>query len=301
MSTTYNFTVRVTDTNGTAESVADSINVTNVEYWTPIMANYPAYAWFVSDDAQNTVNGSNQYTAWFDLTGNGHHGQAQKSFGTPAINKSTWSNGREVASIGGGNTASTFLLDNSVGFLRNKTGATVAMVYYAPTYVGEGTRGLFACYTNTGNPRLFLSPSQPSGGVNSPHIKGRRLDADSESSITSGSARIGEHLIIASIDYANSNASIYSAYGLDASTATWSTDGSSSDTDANAGVRLGKHGDGGTGQSGLGGYIAEVVMWDSVISDDDRQKLEGYLAWKWDLVSQLPANHPYKNDPPTAW
>ena len=40
--------------------------------------------------------------------------------------------------------------------------------------------------------------------------------------------------------------------------------------------------------------IGEVVMINGTVTDDDRQKLEGYLAWKWDLVSNLPVGHPYK-------
>ena len=29
------------------------------------------------------------------------------------------------------------------------------------------------------------------------------------------------------------------------------------------------------------------------------EKAEGYLAWKWGLVSNLPSGHPYKNSRPT--
>lgn len=32
----------------------------------------------------------------------------------------------------------------------------------------------------------------------------------------------------------------------------------------------------------------------------DLEKAEGYLAWKWGLVSSLPSGHPYKNNPPTV-
>ena len=48
-------------------------------------------------------------------------------------------------------------------------------------------------------------------------------------------------------------------------------------------------------QTNLGyfiGSIAEVVAFNSVISDTQRQNVEGYLAWKWGFVSSLPANHP---------
>lgn len=48
------------------------------------------------------------------------------------------------------------------------------------------------------------------------------------------------------------------------------------------------------------GYIGEVITYPSVLSDTDRQKIEGYLAWKWGLQASLPAGHPYKSAPPSA-
>lgn len=48
----------------------------------------------------------------------------------------------------------------------------------------------------------------------------------------------------------------------------------------------------------LNGFIAEVVVTDTLLSTADRQKLEGYLAWKWGLVANLPSGHPYKIKPP---
>jgi len=47
-------------------------------------------------------------------------------------------------------------------------------------------------------------------------------------------------------------------------------------------------------------YISEVVGCNTKLSTDDRQKLEGYLAWKWGLESDLPVGHPYKNAAPTT-
>jgi hypothetical protein len=34
------------------------------------------------------------------------------------------------------------------------------------------------------------------------------------------------------------------------------------------------------------------------VTTADRQKLEGYLAWKWGMQANLPAGHPYKGGPP---
>lgn len=54
-----------------------------------------------------------------------------------------------------------------------------------------------------------------------------------------------------------------------------------------------------TASSYLNGQMAEVVIVQSVLSTTDRQKVEGYLAWKWGLEANLPVGHPYKNTPPT--
>lgn len=43
-----------------------------------------------------------------------------------------------------------------------------------------------------------------------------------------------------------------------------------------------------------GGSIGEIMVFNSFLTSTQRQQLEGYLAWKWGLVAQLPANHPYK-------
>jgi hypothetical protein len=43
----------------------------------------------------------------------------------------------------------------------------------------------------------------------------------------------------------------------------------------------------------LVGNIAEAVVYTSQLSTTNRQTVEGYLAIKWGLKSQLPSNHPY--------
>ena len=46
------------------------------------------------------------------------------------------------------------------------------------------------------------------------------------------------------------------------------------------------------------GLIGEIIILSSYADDELRQIIEGYLAWKWDLVSSLPLSHPYKTEPP---
>lgn len=45
---------------------------------------------------------------------------------------------------------------------------------------------------------------------------------------------------------------------------------------------------------------AEVLVLSSAASTDTRQRIEGYLAHKWELTAGLPGGHPYKTTAPTA-
>jgi hypothetical protein len=55
-----------------------------------------------------------------------------------------------------------------------------------------------------------------------------------------------------------------------------------------------------TGSSPLNASIGEIVITQSALSTAVRQRVEGYLAWKWGLEANLPAGHPYKSLPPTV-
>ena len=48
------------------------------------------------------------------------------------------------------------------------------------------------------------------------------------------------------------------------------------------------------------GNVFEVVQYNSDLGLTARQQVEGYLAWKWGLQANLPANHPYKNSSPST-
>jgi len=47
------------------------------------------------------------------------------------------------------------------------------------------------------------------------------------------------------------------------------------------------------------GLFGEMVINEDC-TVDCRQKIEGYLAWKWGMVANLPIGHPYKTNPPTV-
>jgi hypothetical protein len=48
----------------------------------------------------------------------------------------------------------------------------------------------------------------------------------------------------------------------------------------------------------FGGYISEILVYNTSLANSDRQAVEGYLAWKWNLQDKLPNSHPYKTSSP---
>ena len=42
------------------------------------------------------------------------------------------------------------------------------------------------------------------------------------------------------------------------------------------------------------GYLHEFMLVSQLLTSGQRQQIEGYLAWKWNISSQLPAGHPYR-------
>jgi hypothetical protein len=80
--------------------------------------------------------------------------------------------------------------------------------------------------------------------------------------------------------------------------------GKSEGTSASAGV-IGTMAGGGrignvVGQGYIGGDIAEMVILTGTVSATDRESMEGYLAHKWGITTNLSSSpaHPYKNTPP---
>lgn len=66
---------------------------------------------------------------------------------------------------------------------------------------------------------------------------------------------------------------------------------------ASATYDYGESWDGGAGV--LNGSVEQLMQFDYVLSADDRQKLEGWAAWKYGLEADLLGGHPYAGAAPT--
>jgi hypothetical protein len=82
----------------------------------------------------------------------------------------------------------------------------------------------------------------------------------------------------------------------DGTTAVGSTPGNLIAT--NDGFTVGSQRGGAVGNYYTNMSVGEILVFYTNISTADRQRIEGYLAWKWGLQANLPSEHPFKTRAP---
>ena len=125
---------------------------------------------------------------------------------------------------------------------------------------------------------------------------GRRVGSQSSftGAVSSANFATGSFVLQAvRIDYTSGNVAQF-IDGTQDGSATIGTTGNSESTNT-AAIKMGRFG---STVGRLTGDVAEVVVCDAALSTGDRQKVEGYLAWKWGLQGNLPGGHPYENAAP---
>jgi hypothetical protein len=225
-----------------------------------------------------TFNGDT-VSEWRDLSGSGRH-FSQATAGSQPDGNSRTQNGLRVLDFDGND----FLTGNSatLNLTRNVSGLTVFAVVKEDVIASNVT--LFFASTGGGLTRLSVRNfgTQKTAG-------GRRLDADSFAS-TGDNLRTTNPLVSSVVaDYANADLFLYESGTLTASNTSFQTAGTTSDTDSTGVAIAGNL----AGAEGLNGFFSEVVVYQRALPTTERQKIEGYLAWKWGLQSQLPYDHPY--------
>jgi hypothetical protein len=68
---------------------------------------------------------------------------------------------------------------------------------------------------------------------------------------------------------------------------------------ANASAKMGIGANATVNNAMSGTYqVYEIVIYNTYLNIQQRQQVEGYLAWKWNLQKSLPSSHPFFNFPP---
>ena len=243
--------------------------------WTP--AEIETAAWYDADDAATVLTSGNSVTNWLDKSGNSNHATQTTATLQPT-------NGIRTL-----NTLNILKFDGTddrlaLPQLGLDDGAIVFAVFEVDdnddkyTVVASQAQGLDK-YLGQTNPNLFVSPSRmPDMAAGMP---------------TTGAHLYSKSALVVSNSY---------QYYLDGTkTAEAATD--TRTFDGNQLIFIGGTGEGNftaDPRFHLDGTIGEVIILDERPDDATRQKVEGYLAWKWGLQGNLPSDpeHPYKNAAP---
>ena len=204
---------------------------------------------------------------WNDKSGNGLHAYSNSVIG--------W----QAPSYVSGNPSYVSLQPNQALYVPNFPYTTAWSVFSCMNNVTLGARWYISPYSDLSI--VLMGMSQPGNKVWAGILAG---DGD----IT------GSHVEYTSAQNTNGTG-IYS-YFRDGTQISINTIGNSVGA---ATVRMGIGANGASGYD-IGGtyYPYEILFYNQYLGSNDRQMVEGYLAWKWSLQNSLPAGHPYKSAAP---
>lgn len=251
--------------------------------WTP--AQLTTALWLDADDASTiTTDGSGNVEQWNDKSGNGLNA-TQTNAGSRPFLQSAAQNGKDVIRFTNDNFDCGKTVANNAAFT----------IFAAARFDALTTNDfpvVWSFETSNGSPaiQLFATPltgyaEYSFGSSGSQWVRGRfGTTASSGASSLFGVTYNGQGSTTLSNfkGFQNGGADSVSAAPNFA-------------TNTNA-TKIGSRSDGGIPMQG---DIFEIIVLDFEASETDRQKIEGYLAHKWGLEANLPADHPYKSAAPT--
>jgi hypothetical protein len=243
--------------------------------WTPEQERSSLWAWFAADDPRTlTVDGSGNVSDWLDKSGNARHLTQATSGLRPIYSTNIF--GPKPAVWGGS------------GGIKRRLATTVTPTLAQPFTVWmllKNNAGL----DNFSHAFEGENTSSGSRAI----LCLRRSDAGDDPTLYAGTAMasIGADLIantvylLGGVYNGASSIGIYNA--ADTGALNPGTDGiiggimfcTASGTECDA-------------------YFAEWLVISRAMSAAERRRMEGYLAWKWDVRGNLPGSHPFKNRPP---
>jgi hypothetical protein len=263
--------------------------------WTP--AQLPSLAlWLDADDASTiTLNGSD-VSQWDDKSGNGNHVSNATAATQPPYLATGW-NGKPTLSFT--QSGLEFLFKAGVSNFASNTDFTIASAFeFLQT---NNNWDMIAGWRNTANSSGSSGGAPILQGMGSSQQIGYHNTDNTDTRIkVDVTARLGKKVAtISRSGGTNGDGGAATVTSTGFSQATYDTDTTQTwASSAATGFQVGGRQQSATQYGNK--YICEVVGCNTKLSTEDRQKLEGYLAWKWGLEADLPAGHPYKSAPPTV-
>lgn len=270
--------------------------------WTPLnMATVPQIYLDVQDSVVTDVGGFCSAISNLGVMGaNGDFSQATAA-DRPAILTAEL-NGKRVLRFDG---ATHHIVGSSTAqknLFRNISEAWAFIIYKKRSADGAGTnRVLISTTRGSGGGARFAAyaGTVTTSNTNKPTLGVRRLDADALAMLPAAAAINGSYTItLHSMSYSTQTGRMYTNGALSTQNTTLTSAGSTSDTESPDPVVIGRFSNNTTGNADVD--IAAILLGNTALTTDDRQKLEGWAAHKYGLTANLPSDHPYKTAPPYA-
>lgn len=247
--------------------------------------------WLDASESSTIILNGSTVSQWNDKSGNGINlSQANASL-QPTYSSSGLNSKPSVVFDG----TSKNLFRGASNILRNVAGMSEFMVLQCDAVPSVAQNWLLIT-SGASNARYQVTTQTL------PKIQtaGRRLDGNSFQIATTSTQDITSGLQVlhsSVIDYSIATATQWINGTQEGTTSSFQTSGVTSNT-SSQGMVLAAQTSAGASYANI--RVSEIIVSHAAQNDVIRQKIEGYLAWKWDLVGNLPANHPYKNNPPTV-
>jgi hypothetical protein len=261
--------VNISATLGGTSGLTGSLEEAPVVYFTP--ADIATALWLDASDSATITEVGGRAIVWNDKSGNSRHASKISTNG-PLISTMNSLPSLTFATSTGMRTPSF------TGFPA-KRGYMIAAYHYNGTdygallgpYPGAATGWEFMVNTNTGGRYKFYS------GYGGTHLS---AVVDGKTRQIGSVSRTADTTVV---HHRNGTlADTFTTFDFPALAAQVGVGSNSSNTES------------------FVGDVPEIIVLDTAPSELIRQKLEGYLAHKWGTTASLPADHPYKTDPPEA-
>jgi hypothetical protein len=264
--------------------------------------------WLDASDASTITLSGSSITLWEDKAGSNDADDAVNSSNVkittarPTITTAA-QNGLDAIAFNG---SQWFDHNTARGMLRDRSCAIMAV---AMKYGSISTGNFQMLWSNRNTDSTGLRVVLLESSTNAFRASSRRLDADSTSETVNATAdppyNTNWHIHVAVLDWAADTLSYYIDGSLIGTDSYPSGGANTSNTDhgtaADTYTAIGATDRLGNSPLTSGSRIGEMICGaksSGSYATSDREKLEGYLAHKWGLESNLPSTHPYRYSAP---
>ena len=266
----------------------------NSRLWNPSFLRNSIGLWVdISDEKQVTLNGTT--VSRINDKSSNNRTPTQASAGLQPLLVAGGLNGKSTIK----NVSSDNITAAGNDLFRNSMQGTAFLVikYVSSSDSGStATPFTVASGVSSASTRMGFT-AQPANNTNRLSLVGRRLDSDSYTTVSSSTTRasVSDKFIIevGQFKWSEGKASHWTNGTQDLTDSAFLTAGNTSNT-ASSGFGIFATNSSGVEAMPDGGEIAEIICIDGILSETNRQKIEGYLAWKWGLFESLPNDHPYR-------